>query len=103
MPADADLPFRQVGARFTSVNAAAALLEIRGYAVANRIRISRHAWQRMAERGAQYEDVRHALATARHCKPQDGGRWKVSSADRDGDELVLVVVIEAGLIVVTVF
>jgi hypothetical protein len=29
-----------------------------GYAAANRIRILRHAWQRMGERGAQYEDVR---------------------------------------------
>ncbi len=85
------------------MNAAAALVEIRGYAAANRIRISRHAWQRMAERGAQYEDVRHALATARRCREQDGDRWKVSSADRNGDELVLVVVIEAGVIVVTVF
>ena len=85
------------------MNAAAALVEIRGYAMANRIRISRHAWQRMAERGAQYEDVRHALATARRCKAQDGDRWKVLGADRDGDELVLVVVIEAGVIVVTVF
>lgn len=85
------------------MNAAAALVEIRGYAAANRIRISRHAWERMAERGAQYEDVRHALAMARRCKSQEGGRWKVSGTDRDGDELVLIVVIEAGVVVVTVY
>jgi hypothetical protein len=40
------------------VDAAAALADIRGHAAANRIRILRHAWQRMGERGAQYEDVR---------------------------------------------
>jgi hypothetical protein len=34
---------------------------------------------------------------------QDGGRWKVFGNDRDGDELVLMVVLEAGVIVVTVF
>jgi hypothetical protein len=58
------------------VNAAAALIEIRGYAAANRIRISRHAWQRMAERGAQYEDVRYALSTAKRCKAQEGDRGR---------------------------
>jgi len=97
------LPFRQVGARLTFVNAAAALIEIRGYAAANRIRISRHAWERMAERGAQYEDVRHALATARRCRAQENDRWKVSGVDRGEDELTLIVVIEAGVVVVTVY
>ncbi len=57
----------------------------------------------MAERGVQYEDVRHALATARSCRAQDRGRWKVAGNDRDGDELVLIVVIEAGVVVVTVY
>jgi hypothetical protein len=58
----------------------------------------------MAERGARYEDVRHALATARGCKAAtEPGRWKVSSADRDGDDLLLVVVIESGVVVVTVY
>ena len=85
------------------MDAAAALADIRGYAAANRIRILRHAWQRMGERGAQYEDVRHALAGARRCKAADQGRWKVSGDDLDGDELTLVVAIEASVIVVTVY
>jgi hypothetical protein len=85
------------------VDAATALADIRGYAAANRILIVRHAWQRMAERGAQYEDVRHALAGARKCRAADQGRWKVFGVDRDGDELVCVVTIEGGVIVVTVF
>ena len=85
------------------MDAKAALAHVRGYGAANRIRIARHAWERMAERGVQYEDVRHALATARRCRAQDRGRWKVAGNDRDGDELVLIVVIEASVIVVTVY
>ncbi len=81
----------------------AALAEIRGYAAANRICIARHAWERMNERGAQYEDVRHALANAGFCKAQPQTRWKVFGSDRDGDELVLIVVLEAGVVVVTVY
>ena len=57
----------------------------------------------MGERGAQYEDVRQALANARRCKAADQGRWKVSGDDLDGDELTLVVAIEAGVVVVTVY
>ncbi len=85
------------------MDAATALVDIRGYAAANRIRILRHAWQRMGERGAQYEDVRHALASARRCRAADQGRWRVSGDDLDGDELTLVVAIEAGVVVVTVY
>jgi hypothetical protein len=57
----------------------------------------------MGERGAQYEDVRHALAGARRCRAADQGRWKVTGDDLDGDDLTLVVAIEAGVIVVTVY
>jgi hypothetical protein len=85
------------------VDAATALADIRGFAAANRIRIVGHAWERMGERGAQFEDVRHALAGARKCKAADLGRWKVSGDDLDGDELILVVAIESGVVVVTVY
>jgi hypothetical protein len=85
------------------VDAATALADIRGFAAANRIRIGGHAWMRMGERGAQYEDVRHALAGARKCRQADQGRWKVTGDDLDGDELILVVAIEAGVVVVTVY
>jgi hypothetical protein len=85
------------------VDAATALADIRGYASANRIRIVGHAWERMGERGVRYEDVRRALAGARTCKAADLGRWKVSGDDLEGDELVLVVAIESGVIVVTVY
>jgi len=51
----------------------------------NRIGIVRHAWQRMAERGAQYQDVRHARAGARRCKAADQGRWKTRAYNRSAD------------------
>jgi hypothetical protein len=85
------------------VEAAQALADIRGYAAANRIQVLRHAWRRMGERGVRYEDVRHALLGARRCRAADQGRWKVTGDDLDSDELTLVVSIEAGVIVVTVY
>ncbi len=85
------------------MDAKAALADVRGYAAANLIRIGRHARERMAARGVLYEDVRIALVGARSCSFQEGGRWKVRGSDRDGDELVLVIVLDAGVIVVTVF
>lgn len=57
----------------------------------------------MGERGARYEDVRHALAGARKCRQADQGRWKVTGDDLDGDELILVVAVEAGVVVVTLY
>lgn len=40
--------------------------------------------------------------TASGCSA-DGPKWKVTGADEDGDALTCVVVIEAGVVVVTVF
>jgi hypothetical protein len=41
--------------------------------------------------------------SARGCKDQRDGTWKVTGPDLDGDALDLVLVIEDGLLVVTVF
>ena len=82
---------------------AQALDDVHGYAAANRVRFSRHAWQRMDERGATEVDVLHALKTAASCVAQANGRWKVPSKDREGDDLVAVVAIEDGVLVVTLF
>lgn len=82
---------------------AEALARIRGYAGANRIEYSSHARQRMRERGASREDVRSALVTARDCSSQPDERWTVVGEDTLGDELTVVVVIEDGVVVVTLF
>lgn len=56
----------------------------------------------MRQRGASYEDVRHALENAIGCRP-DEERWRVESNDLDGDELTVVVAIEDDVVVVTLF
>jgi hypothetical protein len=59
----------------------------------------------MNERGATRHDVRHALCVAKVCRASsDGpGRWEVPSVDEDGERLVVVVVIESGVLVVSLF
>jgi hypothetical protein len=58
----------------------------------------------MRERGARFEDVRHALISATCCKPSNDSKWKVTGGqDLDGDELVSIVAIEDEVVVVTVF
>lgn len=84
--------------------AAEALREIRGLAGANRVRFTGHARRRMTERGAQVNDVLNALRNASRCTSDTDapGRWKVFGEDLDGAELVAVVVIEDGVLVITV-
>lgn len=62
-----------------------------------------HAVASMAQRGAAFQDVRHALATARTCRLQSNGRWFVPSRDLDGDDLDLVIVFDPDVLVITVY
>jgi hypothetical protein len=48
-------------------------------------------------------DTIHALAKAIHCKGAGSERWRVTGPDLDGDELVVVAVLDNGVAVVTVF
>jgi hypothetical protein len=79
-----------------------ALRHVRSYAAANRVRFTRHARERMGERGASVEHVMRALQNATSCSPS-GERWKVTGPDLDGDALTAVVIIEDEVIVITVF
>lgn len=75
-----------------------------GYAGANRIGFTRHADQRRRERGAEYQDIRFALMTAATCSLEGApDKWRVPSADRDGEPLTLIVVLEGRVLVVTLF
>jgi hypothetical protein len=76
---------------------------IRGYALANRIIITRHAEVRMVERGMTVEDIHHGLCTASACSQQPEGRWRVRSLDREGIDLTLIVVLDDGVVIVTLF
>jgi hypothetical protein len=80
-----------------------ALADIRGYASAGRVILTRHARLRMVQRGASEDDVRHALTTATACIAAADGRWKVGGVDLEGDALTAVVAIDDGVVVVTVF
>jgi hypothetical protein len=83
---------------------ARALADIQGLAWLGRISISRHADQRMDERGATFDDVRQALVSATTCQAQPASRWKVQGgSDCDGDELTMIVTIEMAVVVVTLF
>lgn len=79
-----------------------AIESIRGYAAAGRIIVTRHAYERMRQRNVTFRDVTLALSAARICDAANTN-WRVTGPDVDGDELTLVVAIESGVIVVTVF
>ena len=83
-----------------------ALQDIRGFAGAGRVRFTRHARLRAAERAGGTSvgelHVVHALKHATTCAPSDA-KWKVTGPDLDGDDLTAVVVLEADVLVVTVF
>lgn len=80
-----------------------ALKHVRGFAAAGRYVVSQHARKRMQERGVQEMDLRNALVNARSAEAKDDGKWKVEGSDLDGDDLTVIVVIDDGVIVVTLF
>lgn len=80
-----------------------ALVEINNAGLRGVFRLSSHATDRMAERGARFQDVRHGLKTATACRLQKNGRWHLLSTDMDGDELELIVAIDPDVLVVTIY
>jgi hypothetical protein len=87
------------------VSDASALTEIKRLAGLNRIVYSSHARDRMFERGATARDVRAALLSATVARWQaDRRNFKVDGGvDCDGDEMTVIVDIQADVIVVTIF
>ena len=66
--------------------------------------LTRHAIRRMRSRGASELDVRHALASAARCtEDEEPDLWRVEGPDLDNDEMSLIVAIDDGVIVVTMF
>ncbi len=84
---------------------AEALADIRGYATAGRYQITDHAYDRMDKRGVKEQELVGALCHAHGCRrePGPGERWRALGQDRDGDLLEVIVAIEHGLLVITVF
>jgi hypothetical protein len=84
------------------VTADEALKAVRGLAAAGQVRFTRHARERMYQRNASERDVMNALVKARGCRASDGA-WKVDGPDLDGDDLTVVVRLEDGVLVITVY
>ena len=83
-----------------------ALRAIRGLAKANRIRLTAHADREAAECGATRGDIRRALVNAKGIRASGLGRaldWTVAGPDLDGDDLELALIIEDGLLIITVY
>lgn len=85
------------------MTAAEALADIRGYARAGRYWFTRHARQRMEERGIRETAAVRALCYAMECWPDDDDKWRTTGRDRDGEAIELVVAIEDELIVITLY
>ncbi len=85
------------------VTPAQALADIRGYARAGRVEFTSHALLRARQRRVRVSEVVTALAYASACSLEEGEKWRAACHDADGDPLAIVVVIEDGLLVVTLF
>jgi len=85
------------------VTDAEALQTIKNAGLRGIFRLTSHAQDRMAQRGARWADVRHGLANATSCVRQANGNFKAESVDLDGDDLTLVVAIDGDVLVVTLF
>jgi hypothetical protein len=83
-----------------------ALRVVRGLARANRFRFTAHADREAAECGATRRHIRCALANAESIRASGKGRasdWTVIGPDLDGDELQLALIIDDGLLIITVY
>jgi hypothetical protein len=86
------------------LNETATLVEIQRLARRDRIVFTRHARERMVERGAERRDVRKALITASAAVWQDRRTWCVTGGrDHDGDGMTVICDIESDVIVVPIF
>jgi len=88
------------------MDSAEALRVIRGLAKVNRVRFTAHAAREAVECGATRDDVRRALANAKSVRASGRGRasdWTVLGPDAEGDDLEVAVILEDGILVITVY
>lgn len=86
------------------MNAAQALADARGYALAGRVRFIPHAWDEMDNAHATEADVIEALINGTRCRRgAKPGRWVITGMGLDGIVLEPVVVFDDGVLVITVW
>lgn len=80
----------------SGVNDPQVLAEIQRLARLHRIVFTVHARVRMNERGADRDDVKHALVTATAARRQEQGTWRViGGVDMASDDLTVICDLEA--------
>ena len=77
---------------------------VRSYASAERWEVeASHGVKRMRERGVSFRDLKHALMVGTRCSVQPDGRWRLVSQDLDGEALTLILFVDDGVLVITIF
>lgn len=85
------------------MNDAKALAEIKRLAAGGQVRFTMHAHQRMRQRRVFMADVFSAIDTATTAEPEEADKYLVAGGvDVDGDDLRVIVAIEADLVIITV-
>jgi hypothetical protein len=78
--------------------------EIKALVARGSVRYTLHSFERMAERGATAADATTALSTSTSASLQANGNYRCDGgADLDGDDLTVIVALEADVVVITVF
>jgi len=88
------------------MEAEAALRAVRGLAKANRLVFTKHAAREAVECGATRDDVRCALSNAKSIRASGRERasdWTVTGPDQVGDDLDIAVIVEDGILIITVY
>jgi len=81
-----------------------ALEEARRAGATDRFYVTLHARDHRDGRNVHRADIRQALRTAKTAGLQENERWRIDGGrDLDGDDLTVIVVFDAGVVVVTVF
>lgn len=62
--------------------------------------LSEEAQSRLAALSQTIPDLAHALATAGHCHPLDGGQFLISGSSLDGSSIDLTVAVHEGVLTV---
>ncbi len=78
--------------------------EIKALVARGSVRFTLHSLTRMSDRGATVDDVTNALTTSTTATSQDNGNYRCKGgADLDGDDLTVIVALEADVVVITLF
>ena len=78
------------------------LEDIHDYAAARRFRVTSRARQRVSDLGLTYDDLRYGLMRATSCARSPGDRREVTTCQRSGDALAMIVAFRDGLVITEV-